>query len=108
MAKFDAVRAAAGHRLSEAHLDAEPTEGAECLFRQTFGKSREDARSSLDEEDARALSRFVVAVLGEKAAGLATPEPAEAELLWLPFSSDGYALVEPLTGAAVPHRLLDA
>lgn len=69
---------------------------------------------SLDELDARALARFIAAGIAEESSrGAVRPEIPEnldalsAELLWLPFTSDGYALREPTTGAPVPTRLLD-
>lgn len=69
---------------------------------------------ALDELDARALSRFIAAGIAEEASrGAVRPDFPEnldalsAELLWLPFTSDGYALREPMTGAPVPTRLLD-
>jgi len=69
---------------------------------------------ALDEEDARALARFIVAgIRYEAARGAVRPALPEsvdtlaAELLWLPFADDGYALREATTGAPVPRRLLD-
>ena len=69
---------------------------------------------ALDELDARSLARFLVMVIGDEAVGgaerPALPESVdalEASLVWLPFTSDGYAVVEPTTGAPIPRRLLD-
>ncbi|MDG2305817.1 MAG: hypothetical protein P8R42_14470 [Candidatus Binatia bacterium] len=69
---------------------------------------------ALDEEDARALARFIaVGIADEAVRGAARPALAESveglpiELLWLPFSTDGYALRELMTGAPIPQRLLD-
>ncbi len=69
---------------------------------------------ALDELDARSLARFLVTVIGDEVLGGAARPPLpesidalEASLVWLPFTSDGYALVEPTTGAPIPRRLLD-
>lgn len=69
---------------------------------------------ALDELDARSLARFLVTVIGDEAIGGAerpalptSVETLEASLVWVPFTSDGYALVEPTTGAPIPRRLLD-
>ncbi len=72
------------------------------------------AGCALDQEDARALARFIAAGISQEAArGAVRPElpttvdAVAAELVWLPFSSDGYALRESTTGAPIPRRLLD-
>ena len=69
---------------------------------------------ALDELDARVFARFLsVAVAEEAARGATRPDlpssldRASAELVWLPFASDGYALREGITGSPVPFRLLD-
>jgi hypothetical protein len=59
---------------------------------------------ALDVADARALSRFVCEGTGS---ATAPDDASSAELLWLPFSHDGYSLREPRTGAAIPRRLLE-
>lgn len=93
-----------GARLTRAGLSLER---AEHIPRDLVG-------CALDEEDARAFARFVAAGIAfEAAAGASRPdlpahvESLSAELLWLPFRSDGYALREPVTGTPVPSRLLD-
>jgi len=59
---------------------------------------------ALDVADARALARFVCE--GTESATAPGDAPS-AELLWLPFSHDGYSLREPRTGATIPRRLLE-
>jgi len=69
---------------------------------------------ALDAEDARGFADFVAAGLaGEEARGAgcavlpSSVDSLPADLLWMPFVSDGYALRELATGTPVPLRLLD-
>lgn len=68
---------------------------------------------ALDELDARALGRFIASGINEEASRGAARVPlpdslttVPAELIWLPFESDGYALRDLETGSPVPVRLL--
>lgn len=58
---------------------------------------------AFDPRDARTLS---AAARGAETTSRGSTE-ARAELLWLPFRGDGYALREVTTGIPVPTRLLD-
>lgn len=93
--------------------------GARLTRRVPAAEASEEAPSdlvgcALDELDARAFGRFISAAVAEESSrGADRPDLPESldraatELLWLPFTSDGYALRETSTGSPVPFRLLD-